>query len=53
MMYNFTVQCPDCISLIDANDFFRSMIVAIQDLELEPSCRSLESGMTDLAFTAG
>ncbi len=42
MMYNFTVQCPDCISLIDANDFFGSMIVAIQDLELEIACMQHE-----------
>lgn len=29
------------------------MHLEIQDMELEPACRSLESGMTDIAFTAG
>ena len=32
---------------------FPGIHLQIQDLELEPACRSLESGMTDLAFTAG
>lgn len=35
MMYNVTIHCPDCVSLVDVNDFFKYLIVAIQDLELE------------------
>lgn len=35
MMYNITIQCPDCVSLIDADGLFHYLINAIQDLELE------------------
>ena len=35
MIYNITVQCPDCISLIDADGLFSYLLTAIQDLELE------------------
>lgn len=35
MMYNVTIQCPDCVSLIDADGLFSYLITAIQDLELE------------------
>jgi len=32
---------------------FPGMHLEIQDMELESACRSLESGMTDIAFTTG
>jgi len=35
MMYNISIECPDCISLIDADALFRYLIIAVQDLELE------------------
>ena len=35
MTYNITVNCPDCVSMIDANDLFRYLILAIQDLEID------------------
>ena len=35
MIYNIMVECPDCVSLADANGFFSHLICAIQDLELE------------------
>ncbi len=35
MMYNVTIECQDCVSLIDADGLFSYLITAIQDLELE------------------
>ena len=35
MMFDVTIRCPDCVSMVDANDFFKYLIIAIQDLELE------------------
>ena len=35
MTYNITIECPDCVSLTDAEGLFSYLITAIQDLELE------------------
>ncbi len=47
MMYNITIQCPDCISMTDANYMFKNLVTAIQDLELEIA--DLQHGLSMLA----